>query len=78
MSNETLQCPKCKGEMVQGFVPDYSYGAVLVGGWHEGLPEKSFWTRTKAPLLDGMPIGAFRCQKCGFLEFYADPKFAAQ
>jgi len=78
MSNETLQCPKCKGEMVQGFVPDYSYGAVLVGGWHEGQPKKSFWATTKAPMHDGMPIGAFRCQKCGFLEFYSDPKFAAQ
>ena len=64
--------------MVQGFVPDYSYGAVLVECWHEGQPKKSFWTSTKAPLLDGMPIGAFRCQKCGFLEFYSDPKFAAQ
>ena len=78
MSNETLQCPKCQGQMIQGFVPDYTEGATLVGGWHKGQPNKSFWTGTKAPLRDGMPIGAFRCQKCGFLEFYSDPKFAAQ
>jgi hypothetical protein len=78
MTNEKMQCPKCKGEMAQGFVPDYSHGAVLVGGWHPGQPQKSFWTRTKAPLDDCLPIGAFRCQKCGFLEFYADAAFAAQ
>jgi hypothetical protein len=78
MTNDKLQCPKCKSEMVQGFVPDYSYGVALVGGWQKGQPKKSFWTRTKVSLLQGVPIGVFRCQKCGFLELYSDPKFAAQ
>jgi hypothetical protein len=78
MTKDELQCPKCQGEMVQGFVPDHSQSAVLVGRWQTGQPKKSFWTRTKAPLDEGVPIGAFRCQKCGFLEFYADPIFAAQ
>jgi hypothetical protein len=64
--------------MVQGFVPDRSYAALLVQGWHAGQPKKSFWTKTKEPPTEGMPIGSFRCQKCGFLEFYSDPKFAAQ
>jgi hypothetical protein len=64
--------------MVQGFVPDYSHGEVLVAGWQAGQPKKSFWTSTKAPLLEGVPIGAFACTKCGFLEFYAGPRFAAQ
>ena len=73
-----MQCPKCKAEMAQGFVPDYTYGANLVGAWHPGQPKKSFWSRTKAPLSDGIPIGAFRCQGCGFLEFYSDSRFEAQ
>lgn len=77
MANKTMQCPKCKGEMVQGFVPDYSH-AVFVAAWHPGQPKKSFWTRTKAPLAEGVPIGAFRCEKCGFLEFFADNKFKEQ
>jgi hypothetical protein len=77
MANTNSKCPKCDGEMVQGFVPDYSHGAALVGRWLKGPPKKSFWTRTKAPYDSGFPIGAFRCQKCGFLELYSDPKFAA-
>ena len=78
MNWEQLPCPKCGGRMFQGFVPDYTYGAVIVGNWHAGQPKKSFWQRTKTPVDEGIPIGAFRCQKCGYLEFYADPKFAAQ
>ena len=79
MATELLSCPRCKGEMVQGFVPDYySHAANFVAQWHEGQPKKSFWTRTKTPSTKGIPIGAFRCRQCGFLELYADPKFAAQ
>ena len=78
MINKKKHCPKCEGEMIQGFVPDYSHAAILIGSWHEGSPKKSFWTKTKAPFADGLPIGAFRCEKCGFLEFYADANFAAQ
>jgi hypothetical protein len=78
MTKEELQCPKCKGQMVQGFVPDNTYGGITVGRWFSGPPKKSFWTDTKQPTTESAPIGAFRCQKCGFLEFYADVKFAAQ
>ena len=78
MTNQTMQCPKCKGEMVQGFVPDFSHGDTYVEAWHAGQPQKSFWTKTKARVAEGLPIGAFRFRKCGFLEFYADAKFKAQ
>ncbi len=64
--------------MLLGFVPDYSHGTVFVGSWHAGNPKTSFWSRTKAPPAEGLPIGAFRCKKCGFLEFYSDTQFAAQ
>lgn len=73
-----MKCPKCSGAMVQGFIPDYSDGPIYVEGWIEGQPAKSFWTKTKAAKGEGIPIGAFRCEKCGFLEFYADSKFAAR
>ena len=78
MTNDKLPCLKCKGDMFQGFVPDYSHGALFVASWQPGQPQKSFWTKTKRPPLEGVPIGAFACTKCGFLEFYAGPRFAAQ
>ena len=79
MTNEKMQCPKCQSEMVQGFVPDYFQASrSSVVAWFAGSPKKDFWSKTKAPRADGVPIGAFRCQKCGFLEFYSDAKFAAQ
>ena len=71
------KCPKCNDRMVQGFIPDHLGGGALVGNWIEGPPKKSFWTGTKAPMDGGIPIAAFRCANCGFLEFYARDEFAA-
>ena len=76
---QNYKCPKCQGEMVQGFVPDYAPGnARYVSSWVEGKPESSWFQHTKVPLGGGIPIGAFRCKGCGYLEFYADEKFAAE
>jgi hypothetical protein len=78
-SNTTISsCPKCKGEMVHGFVPDHSQAHRLIGHWHEGRPKKSFFYSTKAPTTKGIPIGAYRCNSCGYLEFYANESFAAE
>jgi hypothetical protein len=71
------RCPKCDGPMEQGFLPDSSYGDWLVSCWYKGPPKKSFWTRTKGHISEGIPIGAFRCSICGFLELYALDDFAA-
>ena len=71
-----LQCPKCEDRMVRGFIPDQTYGGVVVGSWQEGLPKKSFWSGTRLP-EPGLPIGVFRSVGCGYLEQYADSKFAA-
>jgi hypothetical protein len=71
-------CPKCKGTMVQGFVPDFHHHSQnRVVGWYDGPPKKSFWTGTKAARSNGIALGAFRCNGCGFLEFYANEEFAA-
>jgi hypothetical protein len=37
------QCPKRERAMEEGFIPDIAYGAVLLGSWVEGTPEKG-WT----------------------------------
>ena len=78
-SNTTTSiCPKCKGDMVNGFVPDYSLTHRYIGHWHEGTPKKSFFHVTKAPTTEGIPIGAYRCNNCGYLEFYANESFAPE
>ena len=70
-------CPKCNGEMQQGFLVDNSHAVRFVSHSAPGVPQKSFWTGTKLP--DGsLPIGAFRCKECGYLESYARPEFAAE
>jgi hypothetical protein len=58
--------------MVRGFIPDFAYGGAFVSSWHEGLPQKSFWKKIKVSAASGIPIEAFRCPDCGYLEFYAD------
>ena len=74
-----LKCPKCQGEMVQGFIPDYSAGySKYVSSWVEGQPKRSYFEYTKVPVGGGIPVAAFRCKGCGYLEFYSDEKFAAQ
>jgi hypothetical protein len=72
-----LECPKCRGEMEQGFVVDRTYGAQLVSQWAKGAPVKSFWTGTKLP-DEELPIGTYRCSSCGYLEAYARDDFAAE
>jgi hypothetical protein len=64
--------------MAQGFVPDFSYGQTLVGSWYEGAPRKSWFGQAKAKMNKGIPIAAYRCASCGFIEFYSKPEFAAQ
>ena len=78
MGERTNRCPKCNGEMVQGFVVDATAGGVFVSSWVEGAPRKSFWNSTKAPVEMRVPVGTFRCSACGFLESYAQPEFDAK
>jgi hypothetical protein len=78
MSTDHSGCPKCGGAMVQGFVVDFHHGGSRrVSSWVEGAPQKSFWFGTTAADPKGIPIGSFRCKKCGFLESFARPEFAA-
>ena len=77
MSDTPDRCPKCSGEMQRGFVLDNSYGARLISHWVPGGPEKSFWNGTKwTDEETHIPIAAFRCASCGFLESYARAEFA--
>jgi hypothetical protein len=57
--------------MEEGFVPDFSYGAVLRSAWFEGKPEKKLLGSLKVKGKRTFPIVTRRCTVCGFLESYA-------
>jgi hypothetical protein len=78
MSVETSRCPKCNGEMVQGFLFESDGPKGMVSSWVEGAPEKSWFGSAKVPKEKCIPVGVFRCSRCGFLESYARPEFAAK
>jgi hypothetical protein len=79
------QCPKCRGNMEEGFVPDNAHLGVVPARWYVGKLELT----EDAPLLSlsmsvagfvnpesikgakGLLISTFRCTGCGYLESYA-------
>jgi hypothetical protein len=69
----STNCPKCAGEMEEGFVLDQSQGRNLQSAWIEGPPSPSFWTGLKMRGRERLPVTTMRCVKCGFLESYAEP-----
>jgi phage FluMu protein Com len=71
MTAMEIKCPKCGKEMEEGFIADYTHGAVLVSKWVEGEPEKSFWLGTKMRGKENMKVKTYRCRGCGYLESYA-------
>jgi len=71
MTQSVLTCPKCGQQMREGFLPDHTYGRLLVGSWAAGKPKMSFWSGVKVFSKDCFPITAYRCPSCGYLESYA-------
>jgi hypothetical protein len=78
MAYTPTQCPKCNGQMAQGFIKELAYRQLRgASSWLPGPPRWSFWYgalgRGKS-----VPIGAFRCESCGYLECYARAEFSAK
>jgi predicted nucleic-acid-binding Zn-ribbon protein len=65
------RCPKCSGQMEEGFVLDRTHGAQLQELWVEGPPTKSFWSGVTTKNREQIPVTTFRCSKCGYLESFA-------
>tara|TARA_R100000789_G_scaffold100209_1_gene109244 strand:- start:1202 stop:1471 length:270 start_codon:yes stop_codon:yes gene_type:complete len=84
MCQSDLSCPKCNGEMIQGYVLDKSVGGVSSSQWAEGKPVRRTYfgfvvAEIKIPKSEEViPIGTFRCQSCGYLESYACGEFAVK
>ncbi len=72
MNESNLNCPKCAGEMEEGFIADYDdYCSIRPSNWVEGAPVKSFWHKTKINDKKHYQVKTLRCVRCGFLESYA-------
>jgi len=65
-----MTCPKCGSPMTTGFILDKDQGA-KAAEWVEGQPEKSWMAGLKLGNRRRFPLTADRCERCGFLEFYA-------
>jgi predicted nucleic-acid-binding Zn-ribbon protein len=71
MDTTTMICPKCNGEMQEGFIAEYRRDGIQVSEWVAGPPqEPSFWGSIVSN-KDRLPITVFRCTRCGYLESYA-------
>ena len=77
MTDSISPCPKCGGQLEAGYLPDASYVAQAIGRWASGSPAKSAWTGTKVA-KQTVPLCAFRCTGCGYVELYARDEFAPQ
>ncbi len=79
MNVPASECPKCQGKMIQGYIPDHAMFASAVSTWIEkSHVKKQRGTNVKVDLEKCLPVTAFKCAACGFLEFYAGSEFAAE
>jgi hypothetical protein len=76
MASQTMDCPKCKARMEEGFIIEYmDFNHTQVSNWVEGQPTDnrvlglSAGLKTKDRRM--LPVSSFRCTGCGYVESYA-------
>ena len=65
-------CSKCSGAMRHGLVLDRDAFGFQASGWAPGEAHPPTWKGVAPPKDDRIPIQAFRCEECGFVELYAE------
>jgi hypothetical protein len=76
---ESPMCPRCRSEMVRGYLLDRTHGGFGVGTWLEGAPVRtSFPDFVRLRLERSIPIVSYRCTGCGYLELYARPELVEE
>lgn len=76
---DEFRCPKCAGHMEEGWLPDDLHGSLMPMKWARGRPSPNprasrfqpdpGYLEPEAGNL--VPIVAYACGTCGFMEFYA-------
>jgi hypothetical protein len=69
-----LHCPRCEEPLEPGHMIDRTYGGNLQPQWQPGTPVRSFWSGLKINDRELVPVVAYRCVGCGYLELYARPQ----
>ena len=71
MTDLQITCLRCGVAMDEGYLADGGYGATIeVATWVGGAPDVR-WHGVKTKGHDRIPLSAYRCAKCGFVEFRA-------
>jgi hypothetical protein len=67
-------CPKCQRSMDPGHLPDIAHGAVRQSSWAPGTAiRQRFFGGIKYNARETIPLNAYRCPRCGYVELYARP-----
>ena len=66
------ECPKCSGRMAEGFIADYQHADVKPSAWVEGTPHGGLFRTAKFPKSAKHTVATYRCERCGYLESYAE------
>ncbi len=69
MNMKGLICPKCESIMIEGLIIEHRGRIMAEKSFHWGLEVRKTGFRT--PKVQLHAIVPFRCQKCGYLEFYS-------
>ena len=72
MPSNSHECPKCQRKMEPGHIPDMGHGIILQSSWTQGPPERRrYLGGIKYNKKAQVPIIAYRCTRCGYVELYA-------
>jgi hypothetical protein len=70
---ELTECLRCRGRMERGLILDRGESNMAnEQKWIEGTPERRWWGAIKTSGRESFPVRTFRCERCGWLESYAN------
>ena len=71
--SEATKCIRCQGAMEAGYIVDFG-GGISRQHWFAGEPVKAFLSGLKVKWSQRVPTRTYRCENCGYLESYANPR----